>query len=121
MEMTFGEIYMYMYEIADELCDIYGIENKYKKLILYGIFPKNYNPENEDSWNTLYQELEEIEALDINENNELWYIKQLVLYYLINLYSKNVYYYYKVKPLLNKIKENSEKYKKWIAEMATVF
>lgn len=120
-EMSFHEIYKYMDILANQLCDVYEIDKKYTKLILYGIFPKNYNPESNDGWNLIYQELEEIEKLDIEKEGELWYIKQLVLYYLINLYSKNVQYYYKVKPLLNKIKEDNEIYKKWIAEMAINF
>ena len=76
--------------LANQLCDVYEIDKKYTKLILYGIFPKNYNPENNDGWNFIYQELEEVEKLDIEKEDELWYIKQLVLYYLINLQKQNL-------------------------------
>ena len=68
-----------------------------------------------------FQELEEIQGIDIDSDSPIWPVKQMVMYYLISMYSNNVYYYYKVKPLLGQLKDGREQYEKWIAEMASNF
>ena len=118
---SFDNIYISRSAIANKLCSIFDIEEKYVSIVLYGIFPKNYAPPTDKELNILFQELEEIQGIDIDSNSPIWPVKQMVMYYLISMYSNNVYYYYKVKPLLKQLKDGREQYEKWIAEMASNF
>lgn len=120
-DFSFDEIHQYCSDIASKLCSIFDIEEKYVSIVLYGIFPKNYAPPTDKELNILFQELEEIQGIDIDSNSPIWPVKQMVMYYLISMYSNNVYYYYKVKPLLKQLKDGREQYEKWIAEMASNF
>lgn len=121
IDLTFNRIHEYCADIADKICDIFSVDKKYKNIILYGIFPKNYNPPTDNEWNILFEELEDIEGIEIEGKTSLWYIQQLVCYYLISLYSNNVFYYYKIKPLLKILKDGRHDYEEWITEMAKLF
>ena len=120
-DFSFDEIHKYCSDIANKLCSIFDIEEKYVSIVLYGIFPKNYAPPTDKELNILFQELEDIQGIDIDNNSPIWPVKQMVMYYLISMYSNNVYYYYKVKPLLKQLKDGREQYENWIAEMASNF
>ena len=120
-DFSFDELHEYCSDIANKLCSIFDIEEKYKSIVLYGIFPKNYEPPTEKELNILFQELDGIKDVKVDIKSPLWPIKQMVMYYLIGMYSKNIYRYYKVKPLLEQLKDGREQYEKWIAEVASNF